>query len=129
RIKVDIDRRAEKAPYLNGLPWLDTGEFPIETAGSWQDPRVNSSDLAFLQYTSGSTAEPKGVMLTHRNLLHNSAMIWNLSAYRYDGTELAVFWLPLYHDMGLIGGVLQVIYSGGETVLMPPVAFLANPLR
>ena len=80
--------------------------------------------LAFLQYTSGSTGTPKGVMLTHANLMHNSALI----AYAFEHTRSAsgVFWLPSYHDMGLIGGILQPLYIGRPNVLMSPMAFLAE---
>src|SRR5262249_4418734 len=83
--------------------------------------------LAFLQYTSGSTAEPKGVMVTHGNLLHNSALIQR--SFGSTPQSRGVFWLPLYHDMGLIGGVLQTIYCGGASTLMSPVAFLQEPFR
>ncbi|MFL5342459.1 MAG: condensation domain-containing protein, partial [Gemmataceae bacterium] len=85
--------------------------------------------MAFLQYTSGSTATPRGVMLTHANLLHNSAVIAQGFDHPHDGTGRGVFWLPLHHDMGLIGGVLQPMFAGGPSVLMPPVAFLSSPLR
>jgi acyl-CoA synthetase (AMP-forming)/AMP-acid ligase II len=83
--------------------------------------------LAFLQYTSGSTATPKGVMVSHGNLLHNEAIIQQ--AFAQTSESVIVSWLPLYHDMGLIGNVLQPLYVGAHSVLMSPVAFLQSPFR
>jgi 8-amino-7-oxononanoate synthase len=94
---------------------------------AWQPPDVHGDTLAFLQYTSGSTGKPKGVMLNHANLMHNSALI----AYAFENTRsgVGVFWLPMYHDMGLIGGILQPLYLGCPNVLMSPVSFLQKPFR
>jgi amino acid adenylation domain-containing protein len=82
---------------------------------------------AFLQYTSGSTALPKGVVVSHAGLLHNERMIGE--AFGQDEDAVVVSWLPLYHDMGLIGGVLQPLYCGGRCILMAPAAFLQRPRR
>ena len=98
-----------------------------ELARQWCDPAIGQETLAFLQYTSGSTDEPKGVMVTHGNLLHNLAAIGR--SFRATAESRGVFWLPLYHDMGLIGGVLQTLYCGGASLLMSPVAFLQKPVR
>ena len=83
--------------------------------------------LAFIQYTSGSTATPKGVMLTHDNLLHNERMI--RIAFEQTQQSIILGWLPLYHDMGLIGNVLQSMYCGARCVLMSPLSFLQRPVR
>src|SRR5204862_3605470 len=96
-------------------------------AEQWSEPDIDADALAFLQYTSGSTAAPKGVMVTHANLLHNEEMIRRV--FRQTEQSVIVGWLPLYHDMGLIGNVLQPLYIGASCVLMSPVAFLQRPFR
>ena len=85
------------------------------------------SDLALLQYTSGSTGDPKGVMLTHANLLANMRAIGE--AVQLNSNDVVVSWLPLYHDMGLIGAWLTVLYCGAPVVVMSPLAFLTRPER
>jgi amino acid adenylation domain-containing protein len=129
KVRADVERRREKAPFLGDLSWLASDELRPEAAEGWRDCGARPGDLAFLQYTSGSTTTPRGVMLSHAILLHNSAVIARGFDHASDGRGLGVCWLPLYHDMGLIGGVLQPIFAGGPTILMPPVAFLTNPLR
>ena len=118
---------AEQTPGFRELTWLATCNAPEEMERRWEKPDVHADTLAFLQYTSGSTGTPKGVMLTHANLMHNSALI----AYVFEHTRsgLGVFWLPAYHDMGLIGGILQPLYMGCPNILMAPMAFLQRPYR
>ena len=88
---------------------------------------VHADDIAFIQYTSGSTGNPKGVALTHANLLANiRAMV---KAAQATPRDVFVSWLPLYHDMGLIGAWLAPLYVGFPLVVMSPLAFLARPLR
>lgn len=84
-------------------------------------------EIAFLQYTSGSTSQPKGVCVTHDNLLANERAIKR--GFRIDDTDTIVSWLPLYHDMGLIGGLLQPLFSGSKLVLLSPRHFLERPVR
>ncbi len=93
----------------------------------WRRPNIGPDTLAFLQYTSGSTGTPKGVMVSHRNILHNEAAICR--AFKNSKESVGVGWLPLYHDMGLIGHVLQPLYTGFPSVIMSPVSFLQKPVR
>ena len=115
------------SPELQPLRWLTTDNLDIDVAREWRSERVGAESLAFVQYTSGSTARPKGVMLTHDNLLHNQRMIQ--TAFEQTEQSIILGWLPLYHDMGLIGNVLQSIYCGAPCILMSPVSFLQNPAR
>lgn len=97
------------------------------TASDWRPVAVTRADVAFLQYTSGSTGTPKGVVVTHGNLIHNSQSIHeNFSTHQGSHN---VSWLPPYHDMGLIGGILQSVYVGYPCTLMAPIHFLQRPLR
>jgi acyl-CoA synthetase (AMP-forming)/AMP-acid ligase II/acyl carrier protein len=114
-------------PELARLRWLATDGIDRALAGEWRDPGVRPDDLAFLQYTSGSTAAPKGVMVTHGNLMENERVIQ--SVLSHDEESTFVGWLPVYHDMGLIGNVLQPLYIGALSVLMSPVSFLQQPFR
>jgi acyl-CoA synthetase (AMP-forming)/AMP-acid ligase II len=116
-----------EAPELQTLRWLTTDTTQAQLAENWHQPQLNSDTLAFLQYTSGSTGQPKGVMVTHGNLLYNECMIQQ--AYQHDENTIVVGWLPIYHDMGLIGNVLQPLYLGTSCYLMSPMAFLQKPWR
>jgi acyl-CoA synthetase (AMP-forming)/AMP-acid ligase II len=112
---------------LQSLRWLATDMIADHVAEEWRPPALRGDTLAFFQYTSGSTAEPRGVMLTHANLLHNSAQIQRYFAHTPDSR--GVIWLPPYHDMGLIGGIIQPLYAGFPVVLMSPTDFLQRPFR
>jgi amino acid adenylation domain-containing protein len=101
-------------------------EIPCEDAGG-NEFETPLQEIAFLQYTSGSTSDPKGVIVTHANLLHNEEMIRR--AVQHDEDAVTVGWLPLHHDMGLMGNLLQPLYTGGRAALMPPSAFLQRPAR
>jgi len=116
-----------ESPKLKALTWQATDVAGAGMADDWKMPNVSSDTLAFLQYTSGSTGTPKGVMLTQNNLMHNSALI-NL-AFEHTRSGTGVFWLPSFHDMGLIGGILQPLYVGRPNVLMSPMSFLQKPFR
>jgi amino acid adenylation domain-containing protein len=109
------------------MRWLATNRLARRLEEQWHDPAVGKETVAFLQYTSGSTAQPRGVMLSHNNLLHNLALIHQ--CFEHTPESQGVIWLPPYHDMGLIGGILQPLYGGFPVILMSPVAFLQNPLR
>jgi acyl-CoA synthetase (AMP-forming)/AMP-acid ligase II/acyl carrier protein len=122
-----VEGLARHAPELAALRWVATDEHVSDIEREWRPPELTPDTLAFIQYTSGSTAAPKGVLLTHGNLLHNSAIIQR--AFGSTQESVGVSWLPLYHDMGLIGCVLQPVYAGFPIVLLPPEAFLQKPVR
>ena len=116
-----------QAPELSEAVWFATDEFMTETPTRSCRPDVRADALAFLQYTSGSTGDPKGVMVSHGNLLHNQSLI--AKAFAVDSSSHIVGWQPLYHDMGLIGNVLQTLYAGASCTLMSPVSFQQQPMR
>jgi len=109
------------------LNWLATDILDYEIEKTWQPHSIDSQTLAFLQYTSGSTSTPKGVMISHHNLLHNLTAIYNY--FGHSSESKGVIWLPPYHDMGLIGGVLEPLFGGFPVILMSPLMFVQNPLR
>jgi len=108
------------------LPVLYTDGLTSD-ADAWRPPKFNPNDLAFLQYTSGSTGHAKGVMVTHANLMANQRLIKH--GFSHDYSSTVVGWLPLYHDMGLIGNVMQPLFIGSPAILMSPMAFLEKPVR
>jgi acyl-CoA synthetase (AMP-forming)/AMP-acid ligase II len=109
------------------MPCVATDAEPLADPDSWQMPSVSSDAVAFLQYTSGSSSEPKGVVVTHANLLHNEAAI--AKALAIDSSMTGAGWLPHFHDMGLIGMLLQAIYGACNLVFMSPITFLKRPVR
>lgn len=126
-ILTNVEEQFPHTPDLAALHWIATDTIADDLIKKWQQPLINSDSLAFLQYTSGSTGMPKGVMVSHNNLLHNSALIYKCFEHNYRSH--GVIWLPPYHDMGLIGGILQALYCGGSVTLMSPIAFVKKPFR
>jgi acyl-CoA synthetase (AMP-forming)/AMP-acid ligase II/acyl carrier protein len=115
-----------QAPQLGTAQWIATSDILNGRNEDWRHPALTGDSLAFLQYTSGSTGQPKGVMVSHANILHNEQLIHR--AFRTDSAIHVVGWLPLYHDMGLIGNVLQPLMLGASCTLFSPLAFLQRPL-
>ncbi|CAL79308.1 Putative fatty-acid--CoA ligase (Acyl-CoA synthetase) [Bradyrhizobium sp. ORS 278] len=111
----------------DGLTWLEVDLTSSDAGGTAPARRIEADDVAFLQYTSGSTSEPKGVAVSHANLLANSEMI--RIALGNSRSSTYVNWVPLYHDMGLILNALQTLYVGSLCVLMAPNAFTQRPLN
>ena len=109
------------------IKFIATDTFELDLATNWHYPAIATADLAFLQYTSGSTGKPKGVMVSHGNLIANSDTIEQYFGNRHEHTLIS--WLPPYHDMGLIGSIIQPAYVGSSMYLMAPVTFLQRPYR
>ncbi len=122
-----VENLLDDTPRLRDLTWLATDTIDPAQATDFRPTPLAADKLAVLQYTSGSTGTPKGVMLTHGNIMANLRMI--TQAFEPGRDALGVFWLPTYHDMGLVGGVLLPISIGRTSVLMSPVTFLQKPIR
>ncbi len=118
---------AEAAPALAGAAWLCTDTIDDGGAGQWRQLELDPDTLAFLQYTSGSTGVPKGVMVSHANLLSNLRML-AVGAAQTDETAMLT-WLPMFHDMGLIGCTILPLFLGTQNVVMPPIRFIQRPIR
>jgi acyl-CoA synthetase (AMP-forming)/AMP-acid ligase II len=121
-----LDEVTRLAPELGALRWVAVDADPDGDAAA-EPTLVAPEATAVLQYTSGSTSDPRGVMLSHANLLHNSGLIQHLFGTTTESRGLV--WLPPYHDMGLIGGLLQPLYGGFPITLMSPLHFLEQPMR
>jgi amino acid adenylation domain-containing protein len=117
----------EKLTVSKTLLSLATDDLDLGLASTWREPDVNQDNLAFLQYTSGSTGSPRGVMLSHRNLLHNASLVYR--AMEHTDQDRYVSWLPTFHDMGFMAGVLEPLYAGIPAILLSPISFLQKPLR
>ncbi len=126
-VKESIRKFAGSDIDLSDRCWLQTDMSGLYDIPPYENPPLQSTDLAFLQYTSGSTGDAKGVMISHGNLMANQQLIKH--RFGHDESSTVVGWLPLYHDMGLIGNVMQPLYCGASAVLMSPLAFLEKPLR
>ncbi|HSK81412.1 MAG TPA: fatty acyl-AMP ligase, partial [Thermoanaerobaculia bacterium] len=119
-----LERAAAEIPELKAALRMAPA---TEGAADWRRADLGPEALAFLQYTSGSTSSPKGVMVSHGNLVHNEELIRR--TFEQSSGSVVLGWLPLYHDMGLIGTVLQPLYTGAVSYLMTPGAFLQRPAR
>ncbi len=126
QIQAKLAQNPDLAPQLKNLPWIATDQILPSPASQWVEPKIDKDTVAFLQYTSGSTGKPKGVMVTHGNVLHNSQVIYQ--SFEHNPDSRGVSWLPMFHDMGLIGGVVQPLYGGFPITLMSPVALIQKPI-
>lgn len=114
-------------PEFETMRWIDTEQVDPALAETWKDPDIDKDVLAYLQYTSGSTSTPKGVMLSHYNLLHHSEYLKRACGYSAEGPT--VTWMPYFHDYGLVEGLIQPLYNGAPCYIMAPLAFVKRPLR
>lgn len=112
---------------LGRIKWLTPEESEGLGEELWKASPIDGESLAFLQYTSGSTAAPKGVMVRHADVLRHAGQLAETFGFTRD--DVSALWLPPFHDMGLIGGILMPLYVGTTSVLMPPAAFLQRPYR
>ncbi|OKO50208.1 non-ribosomal peptide synthetase [Pseudomonas sp. BTN1] len=130
RLLLTIASLSEGLAQIENAPTvLSVDTLEAQQADQWVAPDLKADDIAFLRYTSGSTALPKGVQVSHGNLVANEVLIRRGFGIDLNPDDVIVSWLPLYHDMGLIGGLLQPIFSGVPCVLMSPAYFLGRPLR
>ncbi len=121
----NLEQLCEQAPELKAMHWL-SAEVLCDDGEKWQQPPIHPDAVAYLQYTSGSTSTPKGVMVSHANVLYNIEYIHR--GFDHDSESVAVTWLPPFHDMGLIDGLLKPLYLGIPSYFMPPAAFIQNPM-
>lgn len=114
---------------IPGVDWqlLETDFISAQTAESWQSVTWSENSLAFIQYTSGSTTEPKGVMVSHRNLWQNLTDMAQELGYTED--SVVATWVPYFHDLGLVKGLLEPLYMGITCYIMSPLSFMKRPLR
>jgi len=126
-LSARLRARLEKTMELAGVGWLNTDEIDPNASSNLEKPHVNTENLALIQYTVGSMGRPKGVMVSHGNLLHIQQLIQR--AVGYTKESISVGWLPQFHDLGLIGQVLQPLFSGFLHIFLSPVAFLQKPVR
>ncbi len=114
-------------PEFDQMKWIDTATVDLSLAEKWQDPQVDKDELAYLQYTSGSTSTPKGVMLSHFNLMHHARYLQR--ACGYDEHSITHTWMPYFHDYGLVEGMTVPLYNGTPCYLMSPFSFIKRPIQ
>ncbi|MEA5550493.1 fatty acyl-AMP ligase [Anabaena cylindrica UHCC 0172] len=114
-------------PEFEQMQWIATEDIDLKMAEQWQDPQVSPDTLAYLQYTSGSTSTPKGVMISHHNIMHHCGYLQK--ACGYDAESVSITWMPYFHDYGLVEGLTEPLYNGHPCYVMSPLAFIKQPIR
>ncbi|MGL5804618.1 MAG: AMP-binding protein, partial [Xenococcaceae cyanobacterium] len=127
QIKAELSHDRELSAQFHNITWIATDELIDYPTDGWIKPEITSDTLAFLQYTSGSTGISKGVMVTHGNILYNERTIQK--GFQHTDKTIFAGWLPMFHDMGLIGNVLQPLYLGIPSVLMSPISLIQKPFN
>jgi len=125
RLSQKIKSTLLEHPSTAGLVWVNVEDALPEMEGAWRKPDVTSGSLAYLQYTSGSTSDARGVMISHGNMIANSQYI--TKAVRLSKDSVSVCWLPHFHDMGLVDGIILPVHTGYLGILMSPQSFLHQP--
>ncbi len=126
-IRSRIESSVAELEGLESLKWIAIDNIDEFESIEWTQPDIDEKSIALLQYTSGSTARPNGTMLSHGNILHNSRVICD--AFQHSKESIVLGWLPMTHDMGLIGNMLQPLYVGCPYIFMSPEHFLVKPIR
>ncbi|WP_013334493.1 AMP-binding protein [Gloeothece verrucosa] len=122
-----LEEYRQEVAELQGIKYIDINSIDPQLAESWEEYPTQVDDLAYLQYTSGSTSTPKGVMLTHGNVVSHCHYIQQVC--EYDENSVSVTWLPYFHDYGLVEGILEPLYNGTPGYIMSPFAFMKRPLN
>ncbi|MGF1478090.1 MAG: fatty acyl-AMP ligase [Cyanophyceae cyanobacterium] len=127
RILSLVENVRDEFPEFDQMRWLDTEQLDLTLAEQWQEPPLDKDTLAYLQYTSGSTSTPKGVMLSHFNLMHHAAYLQK--ACGYEPESVTTCWMPYFHDYGLVEGIMVPLYNGTPCYLMSPFSFIKRPVQ
>ncbi|MFM7405452.1 MAG: AMP-binding protein [Cuspidothrix sp.] len=114
-------------PEFQDMTWIATENVDLKLAENWQYPEITPDTLAYLQYTSGSTSTPKGVMISHHNIMHHCSYLQK--ACGYDADSVSITWMPYFHDYGLVEGLTVPLYNGHPCYVMSPLAFIKQPIR
>lgn len=125
----NFDKRVKQVPKLKALKWVDPSKVSAANENDWKKPELSPDLLAFIQYTSGSTSTPRGVKISHKNVVHNISLVNHARSRERGPHSVCVNWAPIFHDMGLIASLMVTVESGFPAVLMSPVAFLQKPAR
>lgn len=125
----DLDQRFKQIPNLEALHWVDDSKVSAANENDWKKPDLSPDNLAFIQYTSGSTSTPRGVTISHKNVVHNISMVNNIRYLERGPDSVYVNWAPIFHDMGLILSLMVTVGDCFPAVMMSPIAFLQKPAR
>lgn len=122
-----LDEFREEIPEFRAIRWLDTEQVNLELAEEWKDPEITGEMLAYLQYTSGSTSTPKGVTISHGNIMFHCGNLQKACGYTPD--SVTVTWMPYFHDYGLVEGLTVPLFNGHPCYVMSPFAFIKRPFH
>ena len=128
-LMVLFGQQIQEFPELNSLKWVSQDVLETGSEVAWKRPEITPERIAFIQYTSGSTNAPRGVVINYQNLSCSKDMIREVRGAEYTPESIIVTWTPQFHDMGLILGVIQGVFDAHLSVLMSPIAFLQRPMR